>query len=349
MKQRLDELTLFRAIACLSVLLVHISAVPFENPNIGEVTLEFFGFLNRAFKFTTPAFIFLSGLMQYYHQWQGKFDYKKFMKKRFGPIFWPYLVAASGYFVLLSLFGYYPFTPLEYVKRLFLGSANYHLYFVVIIMQFYVFMPIILKVFEKWNAHAVLLGSLAINLLSREYFIFPYSDRFFVNYLFFFMLGAYVVRYMEAFKAISVKKLIGSAVVYLSLSGFYGYQFVTTTLSGAKWNYHLTSLTWFAFSTAAIGLIYSLSVWLMPKSSILRNGAQTISSASYWIYLLHPLVLYVSSKTWEILGFASTTLGFAWNIFWVFGSMIIFAMIYPILLGYWKRFIQLKNTLTVRS
>ena len=337
MRDRLDELTIFRAIACLSVLVVHISAIPFENPAIGVTDLEFFGYLNRAFKFTTPAFIFLSGLMQYYHQWQGNFEFKRFMKKRFGPIFWPYLAAASAYFVILAVLGEYPLTPAEYVKRLLLGSANYHLYFVVIIMQFYLLMPLVLKAFEKWNAHGVLLASLIVNLISREYFIFPYSDRFFLNYLFFFMLGAYVVRYMDRFKRISFPAMAGLLVLYLTFSGVYGYQFVTTTLDGASWNYHLTSMTWFFFSLAAIAAIYSLSVKLTAVGGWFKKQTQTISTASYWIYLIHPMALYASARAWKYMPSASTTLGFLWNSFWVFGSMLMFAQIYPRLLALWKK------------
>lgn len=340
MKQRLDELTLFRAIACLSVLVVHVSAVPFAHPDLGALELEVFGYLNRAFKFTTPAFIFLSGLMQYYHQWQGNFDFKRFMKKRFGPIFWPYLAAATGYFVILAAFGEYPFTPFEYLKRLLLGDANYHLYFVVIILQFYLLMPAFLWIFERFNDHLVLVGALAVNLISREFWIFPYSDRFFLNYLFFFVLGAYVVRRMETLKKLASSSMVGLFLLYLAISGVYGYQFVTTTLEGRYWNYHLTSLTWFFFSLAALAAIYGIAVRVTDmkgsKAAAVKTWAQTISTASYWIYLIHPMVLYASSRAWRYLPESSVELELLWNSFWVFTAMLIFARIYPRLLGIWK-------------
>lgn len=339
MKARLDELTVMRAVACLSVLLVHISAIPFDSPDLSEGSLIFFGYLNRAFKFTTPTFVFLSGVMQYYHQWQGVFDFKKFMKKRFGPIFWPYLTAVIGYEVILGFMGVYPLSIKDCLTRFFLGSSNYHLYFVVIILQLYLLMPLVLKLFERFNDRLVLLGSLGINLISREFLIMPYSDRLFVNYLFFFMLGAYVVRHMDWFKEVASKRWGILLLGYLALSGIYGYQFVEGTISERYINYHLTSLTWFVFTLFAMALLYALSVksvnW-QGYGRFIKGFTQKISTASYWIYLIHPMFLYVSARAFSYTGLNSSALGFVWNSFWVFSSMLVFAHVYPNLLKIYK-------------
>lgn len=348
MKARLDELTVMRAIACLSVLMVHISAIPFghelnygagpEMSNYG--VLVFFSYLNRAFKYTTPVFVFLSGVMQYYQQWQGVFQFKKFLKKRFGPIFWPYLAAVIAYEVILGIMGVYPLTLQDSLRRFLLGDSNYHLYFVVIILQLYLLMPLILKLFEKFKDHYVLLGSLAVTVISREFLIIPYSDRIFINYLFFFMLGAYVVRHMAYFKSVLSSHLIGLGMVYLFLAALYGYQFVEGTLNGVYIQYHLTSMTWFVFCIASMALLYGLSVKL-TETEFYKKGlkafTQTISTASYWIYLIHPMVLYISVKLYSLTGLNSLLLEFIWNISLVFGTMILFAYGYPKLLAIYKR------------
>lgn len=342
MRQRLDELTVMRAIACLSVLVVHISAIPFGHGDLSDGILVFFGYLNRAFKFTTPVFVFLSGIMQYYHQWQGVFSYKKFMKKRFGPIFWPYLVAVIGYELILGWVGVYPFAPLDSFKRFILGDSNYHLYFVVIILQLYLLMPLVLKLYEKFKDSHVLLASLVVSLLSREFLMMPYSDRFFLNYLFFFMLGAYVVRHMEKIKKILSQQVILLSGIYIVLSGIYGYQFVLGTLEGVYIHYHMTSMTWFVFVISAMALLYGLSVKLTEteyykNKKALKAFTQTISTASYWIYLIHPMVLYVSTRLYKFTGQSSIFLEFLWNMTIVFGAMIVFAYLYPLLLNLYKR------------
>lgn len=325
MKQRLDELTIFRAIACLSVIMVHVSAVPFDGSSAGNMALVFFGYLNRAFKYTTPAFIFLSGFMQYYNYWQKPFDFAAFLKKRFGPIFWPYLAATSLYYTMQVALGSYGFTPIGFIKRLFLADANYHLYFVAIILQMYLMMPLIMGAFKKFNDHAVLIGSLIINLISREFFYFQYSDRFFLNYLFFFILGAYVVRHMEQIKKLAVNWIGLSGLVYGGIAGYYGYQFVSSTLDQVYWNPHLTSMTWFVFSTAAIAVLYGISLKALSAPARFKKWTQQVSTASYWIYLLHPMVLYVSVRIWRHFGIQSTSLAFLWNGLCVFGAALVFA------------------------
>lgn len=338
-KLRLDELTIMRAIACLSVLMVHISAIPFDEMLGSEWTLTFFAYFNRAFKYTTPAFIFLSGLMQYYHNSEGVFNFKKFMKKRFGPIFWPYLTAVLLYETVFLLVGAKGFDLKGGLVRLLLGTSNYHLYFVVIIMQLYLLMPLILKAFEHFDDKLVLFGSLVVNLWAREFLIMPYSDRIFINYLFFFVLGAYVVRHMDWFKEKLSKHLWALTVVYVSMAAIYGRQFVGYTLKSQVYDAHLTSLTWFLFSTVAICFLYGLSVHILeiPYRGLFKKWVGTVNTASYWIYLIHPLVLYVSVGLWRASGFRSTTMEFVWNFAIVVGSMLIFAWHYPNLKQRWQK------------
>ncbi len=330
-KLRLDELTLMRAIACLSVLMVHISAVPFDEMAGSVGTLTVFAYLNRAFKFTTPAFVFLSGVMQYYHHWETPFDYKKFMKKRFGPIFWPYLTTVFLYEGLFFLSGMNVVNLKAMLLRLLLGTSNYHLYFVIIIMQLYLLMPLILGAFRRIDEKWVLLGSLIINLTSREFLNVPYGDRFFANYLFFFVLGAYVVRHMVKMKEKLPSFLGHLAVLYGVLTAVYGSQFVGYTLNGLTYNPHLTSLTWFVFSTVAIFFLYAISLYGVKKfyKGSFKRWVDRINGASYWIYLLHPMGLYVSTYLWRKIGISSTTVTFVLNFITVVGSMLLFSVVYP--------------------
>lgn len=338
-KPKLDELVLMRAIACLSVLMVHISAIPFEN--IGGPSLSLYGFamLNRAFKFTTPVFVFLSGMMQFYNYADKTFDYGSFMKKRFGPIFWPYLAAVLVYELVLGFLGVYPMGVKETALRFLLGSSNYHLYFVVIIMQLYLLMPIILKAFRRLNDKVVLGLSLLVTLISREFIVMPYSDRIFLNYLFFFILGCFFAGRLELVRKKLVSLWVYAAGFYGLMAAYYGWQFIGYTLWGYQFNIHLTSLTWFVFCLSAILMLYGLSAKLVTYEGYEQRvapWARPVNAASYWIYLIHPMVLYVSTKIGRMIGLKSNVKLFTWNVLWVFGSMLFFAFLYPRLQRVWQ-------------
>lgn len=338
-KPKLDELVLMRAIACLSVLMVHISAIPFDDMGGSTLSLSFFALLNRAFKFTTPAFVFLSGMMQFYNYSGKAFDYGSFMKKRFGPIFWPYLAAVLVYEAVLGYLGVYPMGVKETAMRFILGSSNYHLYFVVIIMQLYLLMPLILKAFEWFSDKWVLTAALALTLVSREFLVVPYSDRLFLNYLFFFILGCFFAGRLESVKEKLVKLFPYTALAYGLMGAYYGWQFIMYTLWGYQFNHHLTSLTWFFFCLSAIVMLYGLSakgVNLKAYEKRIAPWARPVNAASYWIYLIHPMVLYVSTKIGRIIGLTQHVYLFVWNVFWVFGSMLVIAFIYPSLQRVWQ-------------
>lgn len=342
-KPKLDELVIMRAIACLSVLMVHISAIPFEQIEGPSVTLYVFAMINRAFKYTTPTFVFLSGLMQYYNYAGKPFDYGKFMKKRFGPIFWPYVVAVTVYELVLGLLGVYPMGVKDVLLRFMLGASNYHLYFVVIIMQLYLLMPLILKAFKKWNDHMVLAGSLVLTLLSREFLIIPYSDRVFINYLFFFILGCYFAGRLESIRKIVTKRWLPLTFIYGLMALYYGWQFIAYTLWGYQFNPHLTSLTWFVFCLSAIWMLYAISYKALSAKyyqTLLAPWVKPVNAASYWIYLIHPMVLYVSVKIGRMIGLLGNGTLFIWNVLWVFTSMISFAFLYPKLQVLWTKISQ---------
>ncbi|HBD64462.1 MAG TPA: hypothetical protein DC038_08515, partial [Clostridiales bacterium] len=63
---KLYELDYMRVIACLAVIIVHITAIGTTDYIQGSLPHIVILILNRSLKFTTPIFIFLSGLTSFY-------------------------------------------------------------------------------------------------------------------------------------------------------------------------------------------------------------------------------------------------------------------------------------------
>jgi len=75
-KERIDETNIIRGIACLAVVLVHITAGPVTSLREGSIHSIIFTLLNRGAKFTTPTFLFLSGLTLFYSYEERDFKYE---------------------------------------------------------------------------------------------------------------------------------------------------------------------------------------------------------------------------------------------------------------------------------
>lgn len=327
MKKRIDEINVLRAFACLSVVLVHISAIPVSTLRRSYVLMGF-TVLNRAVKYTTPAFIFMSGLLLVYIYKDREFNYFKFLKKRLKSTLIPYFIWTVIYYAYFIKRGYYVFSLEFFMENLLLGKMSFHLYFIVTITQFYFLFGLIRYLFRKYNPHILLVGSFVINVLVIKYVHFKYTDRFFLQYIFFFTLGGYISIYIESFKAIIKKYKYpillghGGIVAYYAYQ-YYQYQFLQRSVDG-----FIVNMTWFIFSFISIVSLYGIAVWVTNRYKLLYKGFKEVSKASYYIYLSHPLVLTISNSFLKKVGILSISLRFVLNLIIVTGTVVSIAIIY---------------------
>ncbi|MFA5528859.1 MAG: acyltransferase family protein, partial [Peptostreptococcales bacterium] len=86
MKSRLVELDYMRGLACIAVVLTHITALGVVEYLPGSPHKILSTYMNRSFNFTVPVFIFLSGLTGFLGYTKKPFHYGVFLKKRLGKI-----------------------------------------------------------------------------------------------------------------------------------------------------------------------------------------------------------------------------------------------------------------------
>ena len=137
-KQRINELDFLRTVAFFAVVLQHVLGAyirrdvqPWEKAALSAL---FF-----ATKFAVPAFVFVSGMVLFYTHYE-KLNYRKFIFKRIKDIIIPYII-----FSVLCYFYYTPSVNRNIwglIKSVALGEAAYHLWYVVMIFQFYLLLPV---------------------------------------------------------------------------------------------------------------------------------------------------------------------------------------------------------------
>lgn len=148
-RERIDELTYIRGIAALGILIIHATGAFVVNSPFGSKAMYGGIFLNQFFRFGSPIFMMISGLVIFYnYRSREEFDAPRFFKKKIRFILLPYIIWTLVYF-FYDVFYFDLEITTEMVRKLgkdiILGEGYSHLYFIFLIFQFYILVPIFLR------------------------------------------------------------------------------------------------------------------------------------------------------------------------------------------------------------
>ncbi len=335
---RMYELDYMRFVACFAVMIVHITATGVTEYISGSFPNILMLFLNRCLKFTTPVFIFLSGVTSFYsysHK-NREFKYFDFLKKRLSKVLVAYLVWCVIYYNVYIYYGYYTRDMNFFVDRVLHGTMSYHLYFVIIIVQMYLVGPIfyfILKRSEKKVTILIIAG--IITYLSAEFIRFELSDRLFLKYMVFYMLGIYVsMEYNKVLEWLKKNtKYIAAGYVVMSI--------IYTMVS--HYNSPAYTSIWFVFSSVSVFLVYSFGLLMKEKLKNIYGFIRVFGQSSYYIYLMHPLVLTIM-LTYAEKNFLSVTNKILLCTFTVIPITVISCLLFTVIRNKLKESLKLKKS-----
>lgn len=318
-KERIEELELVRSLAFLAVVYQHVIGIYMRVPGIDEQTAVVYGMLFHLLKFAVPAFVFITGLVLYYNYYENM-AYLAFIRKRTVEIFLPYLLWSGIYLSLIPGFlGEGEITWWNLAKHIGTGSASYHLWFVVMIFQFYLLYPFWQRVFRFLRRHAtnkkklgatmVLLGigygllmwfsaryipanSFSFKQVWLDTYLIKYRDRNAFYYFIYFLFGGLAAVALPVFRAKIKQYWFWICTAFLLLYGYIGYELFRDSGSGLINLNVATSLkpSMFLYTMAQLLVVYGVALSLM-KHSRLRLWLTKIGQYSYGAYLIHALVL----------------------------------------------------------
>lgn len=300
-RDKLLELDYMRFIACFAVMIVHITATGVTDYVRGSTPYVLSLILNRSLKFTTPVFVFLSGVTGFYGYRNKEIEYVPFIIKRLKKVVIPYAVWCVVYYLVFIKLGYYALDLKFFIKSFFLGNMSYHLYFVIIITQLYLAGPLLYGIMKKCGRRIPLLVlSAVITALCVEYIRFNMSDRIFLKYMFFYMLGMYVTLEYNKFTG-WIERHKG-----LTLAGYVFFAVLYTVAS--HYDMKIYTYAWFAFSFASILFAYCIGLSFKSRLVKLYGFIKLFGQSSYYIYLMHPLILTLMIIETANRGILSVTL-----------------------------------------
>lgn len=328
MRRKITEISVFEFFMCIFVISIHLLSEGVDAfPKWSVPSITFLS-LTKLMTFAVPGFVFTSAIKLFYKYSERKFNYFRFMADRFLRICIPYILVVCLYYVVfvyvLDLDGFHRFDIQELMGFILRGDISAQFYFVLLIVQLYLLMPIwILASRIKSNIfHVVfIVCAFVITVLSRLYFpqwseavlqalkntnlpffkditiptkivLATYTNKAFTSYLIFWLTGMYIGINYEKFAEMimSAKPIIYIGWLILAVS----HCILSYMQFGGLIKYSFDSIIVVLFCFFSIFGFYIYTSNLTYSLEQMGKGFLTsIANASYDIYLIHCLVITV--------------------------------------------------------
>lgn len=314
MGRRLTAFEYIRGLAMLGVVAIHTGAYSLANP---EVNVHLFAWLEILSRFSVPIFFFVSAFGLFYrHRPEAPLDYPAFYRRRARTVLLPYLAWSLLYMAHTSwLSGQdWMWSPPYIYEYFFFGFASYQLYFLVILIWFYLLMPLWRAVLPKLAARplaglgTVLVLQIVFNYYSSYSLTFT-TDNYYLaravehrmsflvlHYVFIFLLGAVCALRFGDFTAL-VARHRRTINIFFALA-------VAGMLAAYYWlldyqDYSPEQAVNTVHQLSPVGVLYTLAACLFffalfhrPLPTAVAGPLAVLGRHSYAVYLVHPLVMY---------------------------------------------------------
>ena len=297
----------------LGVVGIHVGSQYLLNPSANIHLVALFEIVTR---FAVPIFFFISAFGLFYNLDMSKpFDYSTFMQRRFKTVMIPYLFWSILYILHDNIYYGYGVPALSYVMKLiFFGLAKYHLYFMVILVWFYLLMPLWIAIVKRMTTINLILlllvqiafdyfSSYSTNLTTLTYslpensllrwFLLYRLNYLVLHYVFIFVLGGYLAVNIEKFfQFMQSKRNAISVSVASSLIAMLGFYYFLVKMQNISTEAAVNT----AHQLSPIGIIYTItaSIFFFMLFSFTFNYSPILKALgyhSYFVYLFHPLLI----------------------------------------------------------
>ena len=315
-KPYLASIKYIRGVSMLGVVAIHVGSQYLTNPT---PNIHLTAILEIVSRFSVPIFFFISAFGLFYKiDLSAPFSYGNFLRRRFNAVLLPYLFW-SAFYIIHDNFYYgsgIP-SPTYAAEILFFGLAKYQLYFLVILIWFYLLMPLWIKIlrgitiekfiaifiaqifFNWFSSYSTELSYYTLSLpddsLTKKFLMWR-LNYLVLHYIFIFLLGGFFGIHSEKFfQWLKARKKIITESFFVTLTILLAYYY---WLLGVKGVSILAAINT-AHQLSPAGFLYTIaaSIFLFMLFQCYRFGRLTqalldsLGENSYLVYLIHPLVI----------------------------------------------------------
>lgn len=329
-KPRLAAIEYIRGISMMGVIGIHVGSQYIGNPAANLHLTALFEVFTR---FSVPIFFFISAFGLFYNMRPDEpFSYRGFLKRRWKTVLVPYLVWSVFYLVHDAWLYGTGFPGVIYLGGLlFFGAAKYQLYFMVLLLWFYLLMPLwiymmrrlslrslavllVLQIaFDYWSSYSVDFNLFVYGLpddsILRPFLMYR-LNYWVLHYVFIFVLGGYLAMHMEAFmRFMRERRGLITAGFVLSLASLLAFYYELLYREG----YTAIEAINTAHQLSPEGIFYTLFASLFfftiftfnSYGDKLKGALHLLGKHSYFAYLVHPFFIgYLSlllAKTGRVM------------------------------------------------
>lgn len=296
---RLSSLDVCRGLAILAVIFIHVSGhfmaalhspKSHTPPNWAWYALAV---PNQDFQWAVPCFLMLSGFVNALSLSRGK-DVGKYARRRAQTALLPYVIWSGVYSVVDTILSHKHFPGLPHIaKMLLMGTAHFHLYFFILVLEMYVLLPLLVPVFDKrppfW---AVALGAVTLQIVVYALNRYVFLHRFQTTILWDILpvaLGLWLFSQSARWPEIFRRGIWGAGAVTLAALIVYTPLAVAAMLPPAHINTAAYQLGEWVFTAGISFLMLALA------GTMGRNGMTVLlgffGAESLGIYVMHPLAI----------------------------------------------------------
>ncbi|MDD4792007.1 MAG: acyltransferase [Firmicutes bacterium] len=300
-KSRIYELDVFRAICTITVLLGHVTSYPVGFLSTDSRFYSLYLGVNSFCRFAIQAFLFLSGAVlahSYAHRWQGPESALAMWRRRLLDPGIPYVVWSIIY-TLLAIRRGRQISACTFLRLLATGKAWDHLYFIVLMFQFYLLFPLMLRALQSLRRQPWLwlgIGALiqaGFCMWDQRVFAIPnrasWAARF-GFYLFAGMLAGLDFDILQDWTRKNKWPISAAWAVSAALNCSVSVAIRLGTPHALS-NYGELIVNIYAIASCLFFL--AVSQWVTAGDGLSMRAVLSLSHASFGIYLSHPLGLAI--------------------------------------------------------
>lgn len=341
------ELDVCNVVFCFLVILIHVLAEPVTQYRKDSVLYVLALGPWRLSAYVVQGFLFLAGVKTFltHKSPVDPFSYSKYAVGRLRRVVLPYLCVLLLFTAYLTGIGQAPESLTAWLWDAVTGRLVGHFYFVPVICQFYLLIPLWRRMVYHGSAVLSLLTSFVIMFLCKLYLPdvltcitgrdFTGNAVLFTTYLFYFVAGCYCGRYYEHFRAYLRQH---AKSVYAGWIFCAAVNWVFIVLNG-KGIYYAPWLEGFHVLYCLYAILGSLA--LADRYAIQHSASSTlmqcINRQSYWIYLLHPLFIFLVNGLCGKIGLHSVSLRFVVRVIAVYFLSVFIVAVPFDQIGKWIR------------
>lgn len=285
------EIDFLKGVAILAVLLVHTSWNFIKADDLNGVVISN-AFINTFSRFAVPLFIFVSGLVLSYKYFHN-LNKKSFYSKRIKSILPPYIIFSLFYMLCeIAYLSRMPDTK-DVIINWIIGGYGY-LWFLVLLVQLYIFFPFLINIYKKYSAKSeyLLLAAFSVELLWATIDLGVPKEFLFPSGIFYFMLGIYVYDHPIPFNLKSTKSYaVISTIIFITI--FVSYRQILDIMNyGGFENIPIKHSTISVISNIflyalIIILLYTIAINFKDKRHLIAIIVCSLGVYSFGIFLVH--------------------------------------------------------------